>query len=301
MATVAFIGMGSMGRPMALALQNKGFSVVGYDVAANSRQIAQEKGIACTDSLADATKNADFVVSMVPTGTHVREVYASKGGVFSLARKDAVLIDSSTIDVGTSRDLHALAGQQGLNFLDAPVTGAVPAAEAASLTFMVGGEATVLQRAAPVLDAMGKATFHVGAGGSGHAMKICNNMMTGMSMVATSEVFALGERFGLSYQDIFNVVSRGSGGSWIMTNYCPVPGPVPSTPANSGYASKFSIEMMLKDMRLSQAAAESLSASTPLGAATAAIYQMAVNNGISGEDFSAVFKLISGRLKEASR
>lgn len=296
MATITFIGLGSMGRPMAQALAKAGHAVRGFDVSEASRELAGERQIRSFATLAEALQGAEFVVSMVPTGKHVREVYAGKHGVFDLAPPGALLIDSSTIDVATSRDVHRIATERGLHFVDAPVTGAVPAAEAASLTFMIGGAADLVPRATPVLLGMGNAVFHVGPGGSGHAMKICNNMMTGLSMVAISEMFALGEKFGLSYQSIFDVVSRGSGSCWALTSYCPVPGPVPSSPANSGYAPKFTMPMMLKDMRLSQEAADDLGAATPLAAAAAAIYQLAVSNGLDKKDFSAVFELVSGRL-----
>jgi 3-hydroxyisobutyrate dehydrogenase len=296
MSIVAFVGMGKMGQPMAHALQKAGHTVCGFDVSSTSRALATGIGVRCVSDLAEALQGAEFVVSMVPTGKQVREIYAGAGGIFELAPKSALLIDSSTIDVTTSRDVHNIAGQRGFEFVDAPVTGAVPAAESATLTFMVGGNPGAVERARPVLEAMGKVILHVGPGGSGHAMKICNNMMLGMSMVAISEVFALGEKFGLSYQQIFDVVSRGSGSCWVLTNYCPVPGPVPTSPANRAYESNFSMPMMLKDMRLSQEAAGSLNASTPLAASAAALYQLAVDNGLANEDFSAIFKLISGRI-----
>ncbi|MCY1254216.1 putative 3-hydroxyisobutyrate dehydrogenase [compost metagenome] len=300
MSNITFIGLGSMGRPMALALARAGHNVSGFDVSPASRDAASKLGLQCFDGLTAALAQADVVITMVPTGKHVRQIYANEGGIFDSAPRTALLIDSSTIDVATSRAMHELAAKRGLAFIDAPVTGAVPAAERAALTFMIGGTAELAERATPTLQGMGKAIFHVGPGGSGHAMKICNNMMTGMSMVAISEVFALGERFGLSYQSIFDVVSTGSGSCWSLTSYCPVPGPVSTSPANREYQSNFSMPMMLKDMRLSQEAANDLGASTPLAACSAALYQLAVSNGLSNKDFSAIFELISGRLaKEA--
>jgi 3-hydroxyisobutyrate dehydrogenase len=296
MSIISFIGLGSMGRPMAHALVRAGHKVTGYDVAQSSRDAAEKLGIRATGQLQAALEVAEVVITMVPTGKHVRALYLDKGGFFDTAPKGTLFIDCSTIDVNTSRAVHERASSSGHSFVDAPVTGAVPFAERAELTFMVGATPELVERATPVLSGMGKKIFHVGGGGCGHAMKICNNMMTGISMVAISEVFALAEKFGLSYQSVFDVVSQGSGSCWCLVNYCPVPGPVPSSPANSGYESKFAMPMMLKDMRLSQQAADELNASTPLAASTAAVYQMAVANGLADKDFSAVFELISGRL-----
>lgn len=296
MTKITFIGMGSMGRPMAHALARHGHTVCGFDVSPVSRQAAAKLQLKCVDSLAEALTETEVVVSMLPTGKHVREAYAGPHGVFELAPRDALLIDSSTIDVATSRAMHARAAELGFDFLDAPVAGAVPAAEKAALVFMVGGRPETVPRATHTLEAMGTAIFHVGPGGSGHAMKICNNMMTGLSMVGISEVFTLGEKFGLSYQSIFDVISRGSGQCWSLTTYCPVPGPVPSTPANHQYESRFSMPMMLKDMRLSQAAADELGASTPIAASATALYQLAIANGLEKKDFSAIFELVSGRV-----
>lgn len=298
MSNITFIGLGSMGRPMAHSLVRAGHRVTGFDVSEQSREAAARLGIPARSRLAEALEGADAVISMVPTGKHVKALYVEEGGLFELAPKGTLLIDSSTIDVSTSRQVHQRAAELGHSFIDAPVTGAVPAAERAALTFMVGGDAGLVERAKPVLSGMGQKIFHVGLGGTGHAMKICNNMMTGMSIVAISEVFALGEKFGLDYQSVFDVVSQGSGSCWALVNYCPVPGPVPSSPASNGYESKFSMPMMLKDMRLSQQAADELNAATPLAASAAAVYQLAVANGLSEKDCSAVFELISGRLRE---
>jgi len=300
MSNITFIGLGSMGRPMAHALVRAGHRVTGFDVAQHSRDLAEQLGIGVNARLPMALDGAEVVISMVPTGRHVRSLYIDEGGLLDTVPKGTLLIDCSTIDVATSRAVHEHAAQRGHSFLDAPVTGAVPAAEKAALTFMVGGAAGLVERAAPILAGMGTKTFHVGTGGSGHAMKICNNMMTGITMVGISEVFALGEKFGLDYQSIFDVVSQGSGSCWVLVNYCPVPGPVPSSPANTGYPAKFAMPMMLKDMRLSQEAADDLQASTPLAASTAAIYQLAVANGLADKDFSAVFEMISGRLRSGS-
>jgi 3-hydroxyisobutyrate dehydrogenase len=299
MSVITFIGLGSMGRPMARALLRAGHRVTGYDVSQASRDAAEALGISTKNELSEALTDAEAVITMVPTGKHVRALYLDKGGFFDTVPAGTLFIDCSTIDVSSSRAVHEHASKSGHAFVDAPVTGAVPFAERGELTFMVGATPELVEKAKPVLSGMGKKIFHVGAGGAGHAMKICNNMMTGISMVAISEVFALGEKFGLSYQSVFDVVSQGSGSCWCLVNYCPVPGPVPTSPANSGYESKFAMPMMLKDMRLSQQAADELNASTPLAASTAAVYQMAVANGLADKDFSAVFELISGRMGSA--
>lgn len=295
MSHITFLGMGSMGRPMSQALTRGGHTVCGFDVFEGSLNAAKGLRLQCVSDLAEALSGADAVVSMLPTGKHLRQAYEGPNGVFALAPKSALLIDSSTIDVASSRALHARAAELGFDFVDAPVTGAVPAAEKGALTFMVGGSLHAFERAQPVLQAMGKSIFHTGEGGTGHALKICNNMMTGINMAATSELFALAERFGLSRQLVFDVVSGGSGGNWVLTNYCPVPGPVPSSPANRDYESSFSMQMMLKDMRLSQAAADELGVSTPLAANSTALYQLAVANGLGGKDFSAIYELVSGQ------
>lgn len=300
MSTITFIGLGSMGRPMAHALSRAGHNVRGFDVAQSSREAAEKLGLNTSASLPDALEGTEVVISMVPTGNHVRSLYVEARGLFESVPIGTLLIDCSTIDVATSRAIHAAASERGHFFVDAPVTGAVPAAERAALTFMVGGKSQIVEQVRPTLLGMGKAVLHVGEGGAGHAMKICNNMMMGMSMIAISEMFALGEKFGLSYQSVFDVVSQGSGSCWALVNYCPVPGPVPTSPANSSYESKFSMSMMVKDMRLSQQAADDLGASTPLAACSAALYQMGVSNGLAKKDFSSIFKLLSGRVgKEA--
>lgn len=295
MTSVTFIGLGNMGRPMARALLNGGHSVCGYDILGPNRDALVAIGGTCETTLAASLIDAEVVITMVPTGKHVRSIYEGINGVLALARPGTLLIDCSTIDVESSRAVHAAAKERGFDMLDAPVTGAVPAAENATLTFMVGGSKKVYDRALPTLQAMGKSFHHVGEAGSGHALKICNNMMTGMSMVAISEVFGLAEQFGLDFQTVFDVISTGSANCWALSNYCPVPGPVPSSPANRDYAPLFPLAGMLKDMRLSQSLAASLGANTPLAASTTAIYQLAVSSGLGDQDFSAIFKMIGGR------
>jgi 3-hydroxyisobutyrate dehydrogenase len=223
----------------------------------------------------------------------VRSVYLGGGGLLANARKDALLIDCSTIDVETARTVAAAALEAGYDMLDAPVSGGVAGAEAASLTFMVGGEAEIFTRAQPVLAAMGRTIVHAGSSGNGQAAKICNNMILGVSMIAVCEAFALAERLGLAAQILFDITAKSSGQCWALTSYCPVPGPVPSSPANRGYAPGFTAAMMLKDLRLGQQAAGATAALTPLGAAAANLYQMFVDDGAAGLDFSGIYRLFS--------
>ncbi len=299
MARIAFIGLGNMGRPMCENLTKAGHDVVGYDVVAAARDAYAAAGGRVADTLAEALAEADTVISMIPTGKHVRAAYEGEGGVLALARPGTMLIDCSTIDVESARAVSKAAAEAGLVMVDAPVSGAVPAAQAGTLTFMVGGTAEGFERARPVLAAMGPKIFHVGASGNGVALKICNNMMAGMSMVAISEVLALAEKLGLDHQTVYDVMTVSSGNCWALQSYCPVPGPVPASPANRGYQPGFAAAMMLKDMRLSQDAAATSGAATPLAGSAAALYQMLVEHGHGNKDFSAVFALITGRLTSA--
>lgn len=299
MARIAFIGLGNMGRPMCENLTKAGHAVVGYDVVAAARNAYAASGGRAAATLAEALADADTVISMIPTGKHVRAAYEGEDGVLAHARPGTLLIDCSTIDVESARAVSKAAAEAGFVMVDAPVSGAVPAAQAGTLTFMVGGSAEGFERARPVLAGMGPKTFHVGASGSGVALKICNNMMAGMSMVAISEVFALAEKLGLDHQTVYDVMTVSSGNCWALQSYCPVPGPVPASPANRDYQPGFAAAMMLKDMRLSQDAASTSGAATPLAGSAAALYQMLVEHGHGDKDFSAVFALITGRLKSA--
>jgi 3-hydroxyisobutyrate dehydrogenase len=299
MAQIAFIGLGNMGRPMCENLTKAGHSVIGYDAVAAARDAYTASGGRAVATLAEALAEANTVISMIPTGKHVRAVYEGESGVIALARPDTLLIDCSTIDVVSAQAVSKAAVAAGFVMVDAPVSGAVPAAQAGNLTFMVGGTAEAYVRAHSVLAAMGNKFFHVGESGCGVALKICNNMMTGMSMVAISEVFALAEKLGLDYQTVYDVMTVSSGNCWALQHYCPVPGPLPTSPANRDYQPGFAAAMMLKDMRLSQDAASNSGAATPLAGSAAALYQMLVENGHGGKDFSAIFALITGRLGQA--
>jgi len=296
MANITVIGLGHMGQPMASNLQRAGHHVVGFDIAAASRQAFQVAGGTVVNDLRSALADAEYVVSMVNTGKHVRAVYEGEEGVIALAPKSAMLIDCSTIDVETARQVAKQAEAAGLSMVDAPVSGGVMGAEAGTLTFMVGGSAADFGRASPVLEGMGKKIVHAGRSGNGQAAKICNNMMTGINVVCVSEAFTLSRKLGLDDQTFFDIASTSSGQSWALTTYCPVPGPVPIAPSCRNYEPGFAAELMLKDMRLSQEAATAVGAATPLGGHATSLYQMLVNNGYARKDCSIVAKLLHGDL-----
>ncbi|HEY4472287.1 MAG TPA: 3-hydroxyisobutyrate dehydrogenase, partial [Stellaceae bacterium] len=291
MATIGFIGLGNMGAPMAANLVRAGHQVTGLDVVPRAIEALAAKGGHAAASVGEAAAAGDVVITMLPAGPQVRSVYLDEGGVLASARRGALLIDCSTIDVETARAVAAAAKGAGFDMLDAPVSGGVSGAEAASLTFMVGGEAEIFARAQPVLAAMGRTIVHAGPAGNGQAAKICNNMILGVSMIAVCEAFSLAERLGLEAQTLFDISSKSSGQCWAMTSYCPVPGPVPASPANRDYAPGFTAAMMLKDLRLAQQAAGATAAATPLGAAAANLYQLFVDGGAGVLDFSGIYRL----------
>jgi len=286
MASIGFIGLGNMGGPMAANLVKAGHQVTGFDIVPKLSEALAATGGRAAASAAKAAASGELVITMLPAGPQVR------AGVLAKAHKSSLLIDCSTIDVDTARAVAAAAAEAGFDMLDAPVSGGVAGAEAASLTFMVGGEAGVFARAQPVLAAMGRTIVHAGPAGNGQAAKICNNMILGVSMIAVCEAFSLAERLGLSAQTLFDIAGKSSGQCWAMTSYCPVPGPVPSSPANRDYAPGFTAAMMLKDLRLAQQAAGGVAAPTPLGAAAASLYQLFVDKETEVLDFSAIYRLI---------
>jgi 3-hydroxyisobutyrate dehydrogenase len=296
MTSVAFIGLGNMGGPMAANLARKSFSVSAFDLSQEAVARAVEAGCAKAATVADAVRGADIVVSMLPAGKHVQAVYQGAEGVIANARKGALLIDSSTIDVATARSVAKAASERGFDMLDAPVSGGVGGAAAGTLTFMVGGSADAFARAKPVLEAMGKNIFHAGGAGNGQAAKIANNMLLGITMIATCEAFNLAEKLGLDAHTFFDISSTASGQSWSMTSYCPAPGPVAAAPSNRDYKPGFAASMMLKDMRLAQEAAHAAKAATPLGAQAEALYALMEAAGKDNLDFSGVMKLIRGDL-----
>ena len=295
MATIGFIGLGNMGAPMAANLVKAGHQVTGFDVVPRAVEALTAKGGNRAASTAEAAAAGDIVVTMLPAGPQVRSVYLEGGGVLANARSGALLIDCSTIDVETARAVAAAAKDSGFDMLDAPVSGGVGGAEGASLTFMVGGEAESFARAQQVLAAMGRTIVHAGPVGNGQAAKICNNMILGATMIAVCEGFALAERLGVEAQTLFDICSKSSAQCWAMTSYCPVPGPVPSSPANRDYKAGFTAAMMLKDLRLAQQAAGSSAAATPLGGAAASLYQLFVDEGAGGFDFSGIYRFIHKR------
>jgi 3-hydroxyisobutyrate dehydrogenase len=294
MAIIGFIGLGNMGAPMAGNLVKKGHTVQGFDLMAANAEAAAKRGVLIGTSAAEAVKGADVVVTMLPAGKHVLSVYEDKT-VFDAAGKGTLFIDSSTIDVASARAAHVLAAKAGLRSLDAPVSGGVGGAEAATLTFMVGGEKSAFEAGRPVIEAMARKVVHCGDAGAGQAAKICNNMILGISMIAVAEGFVLAEKLGLSPQALFDVASTSSGQCWSLTAYCPAPGLVPTSPANNAYKPGFANALMLKDMRLSQEAAAAAGAATPLGAEATQLYALHNAWGEGGADFSAIINLIRGK------
>jgi 3-hydroxyisobutyrate dehydrogenase len=296
MAAIAFIGLGNMGLPMARNLLKAGHRVVGHDVVASALDAAARAGAGTVKSVAEAVAGAECVITMLPEGRHIRSVYLGDEGVIARAEPDALLIDCSTVDVESARAVNRAAMEHGLEVLDAPVSGGVAGAENAALTFMVGGSEQGVARARPILGQMGKAVVHTGPSGNGQAAKICNNMILAISMIGVCEAFVLGERLGLAADKLFEVSSQSSGQCWSLTSYCPVPGPVPSSPANRDYRAGFTAAMMAKDLRLAQDAAQSVEAPTPMGAQARSLYVLFANRGHGGLDFSAIIRMIAGDL-----
>jgi 3-hydroxyisobutyrate dehydrogenase len=294
MARIGFIGLGNMGLPMAQNLIKAGHQVEGVDVNPASVEKLKAAGGVSVETVKIVAARTDVVITMLPSGKEVREIYLSAGGIIENANPGTLLIDCSTIDVETSRAVAASAEKKGLLILDAPVSGGVGGAAAGTLTFMVGGSAQAFTRAQSILEKMGKTIVHAGGAGTGQAAKICNNMILGVSMIAVSEAFVLAEKLGLDHQKLFDISSKSSGQCWSMTNYCPVPGPVPASPANRDYQAGFTAAMMLKDLKLSQDAAKAAGAKTQLGADAARIYSAYVESGEAGRDFSGIFRFIRG-------
>ena len=292
MARIGFIGLGNMGLPMAHNLLKAGHQVEGVDVNPAAVDKLKAAGGAAVETAKSAAARADVVITMLPAGQQVREVYLGSSGIIENANPGTLLIDCSTIDVETARTVAAAAEEKGLMMLDAPVSGGVGGATAGTLTFMVGGPVQAFTRAESILQKMGKTIVHAGGPGNGQAAKICNNMILGVSMIAVSEAFVLAEKLGLEHQKLFDVASKSSGQCWALTSYCPVPGPVPASPANRDYQAGFTAAMMLKDLKLSQAAAKASGATTELGAAAAAIYARYVESGEAARDFSGIIRFV---------
>jgi 3-hydroxyisobutyrate dehydrogenase len=296
MAKVGFIGLGNMGSGMCANLLKAGHTVAAYDLNSEAVNTAAANGARPAVSVADAVGDAEVIVSMLPAGKHVLSVYFGPGGVKDHAKRGTLLIDCSTIAVTDAREAHAQADISGLIMVDAPVSGGTAAAEAGTLTFMVGGTAKAFEQAEPVLKGMGKNIFHAGGAGNGQAAKIANNMLLGISMIGTCEAFNLAEKLGLDAQTFFNISSVSSGQCWSMTSYCPAPGPVPSSPANRDYKPGFAVAMMLKDLHLAADSARAAGADIRLGEHAEAIYQSLSDRGFGNLDFSGVMKEISGEI-----
>lgn len=291
MPQIGFIGLGNMGGPMAANLVKAGHKVTGFDLSPASRAEAGKAGITIAESAVAAVSGAEIIITMLPAGKHVRMVWAE---ILPAAKTGALLVDCSTIDVESARAVHMLAEAAGCPALDAPVSGGTGGAKAGTLTFMCGGTEAAFGLAKPVLEAMGKKIVACGGAGAGQAAKICNNMILGISMIGVGEAFVLAEKLGLSHQALYDVASTASGQCWSLTSYCPVPGPVPTSPANNGYKPGFAANLMLKDLKLSQEAAASAGAATPLGAAATQLYALFAAQGEGETDFSAIITLLRG-------
>ena len=290
MARIAFIGLGHMGGGMAPNLAKAGHDVRAFDLVAEAVEKAKEAGCSVASSAADAVKDADVVITMLPAAQHVRKVFHDD--VAPNAKKGALLIDCSTIDVASAREVGEALNALGFDFVDAPVSGGIAAAAAGTLALMVGGTDAQFERARPFLEPMAKAVIHAGELGAGQAAKICNNMILGATMAATCEGFALAKKLGLNLQTFFDISSKASGQSWSMTSYCPVPGVGPETPADHDYEGGFAAALMLKDLKLAADAARSVGAYTPMGGEAEELYQRFVDRGGATKDFSGLIKMI---------
>ncbi len=292
MATIGFIGLGNMGLPMAGNLVKAGHTVRAFDIVAANIEAAQRDGVDGAASANDVAPGADVVITMLPAGSHVLDVLG--GGLLDAAARGTLFIDCSTIDVADARAAHAMAAASGMLSLDAPVSGGVGGAQGATLTFMAGGAVEAFAAARPILEAMGKRIVHCGDGGAGQSAKICNNMILAVTMIGVAEGFCLGERLGLTHQALFDVVSTATASCWAITNYCPVPGPVPASPANNDFKPGFATALMAKDLTLAQNAALAAGATTPMGAEAAHLYRLYMSTGAGDTDFSSIIRFIRG-------
>jgi len=294
MARIGFVGLGNMGAPMAANLVKAGHAVTGYDLNSAALDSLRAAGGQTAGSAAEAARGADVVITMLPAGEHVRDVWLHQGGLID-AVKDArpLLIDCSTIDVDSARTVTAAAEKAGLAMLDAPVSGGTTGAQNGTLTFMVGGSEDAFTRGLPILQGMGKNIFHAGGPGAGQAVKICNNMMLAINMVGVAEGFLLAQKLGLDWAKLHEICATATSNSWALSSYCPAPGPVPAAPSNRDYAPGFMAALMLKDVKLSQAAADATGSPTPLAAQALSFYQAVVDAGDGAKDFSVVFRWLA--------
>ena len=287
---IAFIGLGNMGGGMAANLVKAGHEVAAFDLAEEALARAKESGCEPYRNVREAVQGVDAVVSMLTNGAIVKKVYGDD--VIGHAPASALLLDCSTIDVATARDVAETAAAAGYEMVDAPVSGGIAAANGGTLTFMVGGTDAAFARAEPILMAMGKAVIHAGAGGAGQAAKICNNMLLGIHMIGTCEAFKMAERLGLDLQKFYDISSVSSGQNWSMTSYCPVPGVGPQSPADNDYQGGFAAALMLKDLRLAMEAAETSGSQVPMGTRARELYEAFAEAGNGGTDFSAIIKTL---------
>jgi 3-hydroxyisobutyrate dehydrogenase len=292
MARVGFIGLGNMGGGMAANLAAKGHDVRAFDLSVEALDRAKAAGCLPVATAAAAVEGAEAVVTMLPAGAHVAQVYAE--AVFGNASPAAILIDCSTIDVTTARAVASDARAKGLEAVDAPVSGGIAAANAGTLTFMVGGSVEGFARAQPFLEDMGKAVIHAGASGAGQAVKMCNNLILGATMIATCEGFALAEKLGLDAQTFYDIASKATAQSWSMTSYCPLPGVGPESPADRDYQGGFAAALMLKDLRLAMDAAAEAGADVPMGTRSRELYEAFTEAGHGSLDFSGIIKTFQG-------
>ncbi|HEY2202914.1 MAG TPA: 3-hydroxyisobutyrate dehydrogenase [Pseudonocardia sp.] len=301
-SAVAVIGLGNMGGPMAANLVKAGHTVVGFDLSEAARGVAVEAGVSIAGSAADAVREADAVITMLPAGKHVLACYNGEDGVEGIigaAKPGTLFIDSSTIDVSSSREAHEIARKAGHLSVDAPVSGGTVGASAGTLTFMAGGSDEALTRAEPLLTAMGKRTVHCGDAGAGQTAKMCNNLILAISMIGVSEAFVLAEKLGLDPQALFDVSSTATGQCWALTTNCPVPGPVPTSPANRDFSGGFASALMLKDLGLAMTAADETGAPTELGRAAAKMYEEYVGKHGGTLDFSSIITGIRDQVEGA--
>ncbi|MGE0416027.1 MAG: 3-hydroxyisobutyrate dehydrogenase [Acetobacteraceae bacterium] len=298
MAKIGFIGLGNMGAPMAANLVKAGHDVTGFDLMPAGMDALKVAGGKVAASAGEAARGAEIVITMLPAGEHVRQVWLHQGGLIDVVKgTKPLLIDCSTIDVDSARAVTAEAEKAGLSMLDAPVSGGTVGAQNGTLTFMVGGTDDAFARGKPILEAMGKNIFHAGGPGAGQAVKICNNMMLAINMVGVAEGFLLAQKLGLDWDKLHAICSTATSNSWALSNYCPAPGPVPAAPSNRDYAPGFMAQLMLKDVKLSQAAADATGSPTPLAAQAMSFYQAVCDAGDGTRDFSVVFRWLAGQTR----
>ena len=292
---IAFIGIGNMGLPMAENLMKSGKKIRVFDVSKNTIEIAQKKNLDVVENLSDLiTKDVTTVITMLPEGKHSKEVFLGENGIINKVSKDCLLIDCSTIDIQTSKEIGKKATENGIKMIDAPVSGGVMGAQKATLNIMVGGTKEAFDLALPLLKIMGKNIFHAGDLGSGNGAKICNNMSLGIAMIAASESLMLAKRLNIDIKKVHEIMKNASGNSWPISVYPPLPDLIEGTPSNNNYRPGFSAGMMNKDLKLAYECAKSVSADTPLGKAALEIYEKFCKDGNDDKDFSAISKVIGG-------